>query len=101
MYEDHNGGEGYMSDDFRPDVGLSNEGSFMQNQHQFVNPNVQVSLAQFNLANFPMHNTTTDNRMLTVSHLHSSHHHRLSTTYLRQLRPPLPDLIISMRELPS
>lgn len=101
MYEDPNGGEGYMSDDFRPEVGLFNEGSFMQNQHQFVNSNVQVSLAQYNLANFPMLNTTTDNRMLTLSHPHSSRRRRLSTTYLRQLHPPLPDLITSMRELPS
>jgi hypothetical protein len=38
-YEDTNG-EDFMSNDFQPEVGLYNEGAFMQNQ--FINTNSQV-----------------------------------------------------------
>lgn len=39
-YEDANG-EGFMNNEFEPEVGLYNEGAFMQNQ--FINTTPQVS----------------------------------------------------------
>jgi hypothetical protein len=43
QYEDANG-EGFMNNDFQPEVGLYNEGTFMQNQ--FINANAQVCFAE-------------------------------------------------------
>lgn len=49
QYEDNNA-EGFMNNDFQPEVGLYNEGSFMQNQ--FINANPQVGSVEHNL--FPL-----------------------------------------------
>jgi hypothetical protein len=43
QYEDSNG-EGFMNNDFQPEVGLYNEGAFMQNQ--FINANPQVCVGR-------------------------------------------------------
>ena len=43
QYEDSNG-EGFMNNDFQPEVGLYNEGAFMQNQ--FINANPQVCVGE-------------------------------------------------------
>jgi hypothetical protein len=40
QFEDGNG-EGYLNNEFQPQVGLFNEGAFLQNQ--FVSPQAQVS----------------------------------------------------------
>jgi hypothetical protein len=42
-YEDANE-EDYMNDNFQPEVGLCNEGAFMQNQ--FINANAQVCFVE-------------------------------------------------------
>ena len=44
-YEDTNG-EGFMNNDFQPEIGLYNEGAFMQNQ--FINANPQVCFVEPN-----------------------------------------------------
>jgi hypothetical protein len=43
QYEDANG-EGFINNDFQPEVGLYNEGAFMQNQ--FINANTQVCFVE-------------------------------------------------------
>jgi hypothetical protein len=43
QYEDSNG-EGFMNNDFQPEVGLYNEGAFIQNQ--FINANPQVCVGK-------------------------------------------------------
>jgi len=42
-YEDTNG-EAFVKNDFQPEIGLFNEGAFMQNQ--FINANPQVCVAR-------------------------------------------------------
>jgi hypothetical protein len=46
-YEDRNG-EGFMNNDWQPEVDLYNEGVFMQNQ--FINANPQVCVGEPDLA---------------------------------------------------
>jgi hypothetical protein len=45
QYEDTNG-DGFTDSDFQPEVGIYNEGAFMQNQ--FINANPQVCVVELN-----------------------------------------------------
>ena len=44
MHFDDANGEGFLKNEFQPEVGLYNEGAFMQNQ--FINANPQVSVVE-------------------------------------------------------
>jgi hypothetical protein len=47
MQYEENDGEGFMNNDFQPEVGLYNEGAFMQNQFINASPGVRAVESNF------------------------------------------------------
>lgn len=50
QYADDNDNEGFMNQDFQPEVGLYNDGAFMHNQFVSANPPIsQVCIVEFDM----------------------------------------------------